>query len=311
MRSNSIPAKKDLSRFLQKQPNIFLAKILPFSLYRQYLSMIGFYYFGINRGDRKNLSKSLRYVLGEKTGKIPFQYILFKTYFGIFEHYFEKMNNAHKPLSGMMNYLNKHISFSGRPIMDQITSKNKGCILVTGHFGAVEYIPLYLAANGYRPSMILRYKTKGLKEALVDRSNALDMELIDADSPNVLFKALRALKEERVLITLCDEIHSWRPCSKENTVLFGHHIPKDRTLDILYKRSKVPMCFGLVQRKKTGYDLSIQPMADGEEDCSTCEVSWKLLERYIYLHPEQWYQWPSFYPEFTKYMSNRGCYDYS
>jgi lauroyl/myristoyl acyltransferase len=135
--------------------------------------------------------------------------------------------------------------------------------------------------------------------------------LIDADSPNVLFKALNALREGRVLITLCDEIHSWRPCSKENTQLFGHHIPKDRTLDILYKRSKAPMCFGIVQRKKTGYDLFIHPMADGEEKCSTCEASWNLLERYIYRNPEQWYQWPNFYPEFTKYISNRECYDYS
>ena len=310
MQSDSISVKKDLSRFLQKRPNIFLAKILPFSLYRQYLSMIGFYYYGINSGERRNVSKSLKYVLGEKIGEIKFQLLLFRTYFGIFEHYFEKMINAHKSLHEMMNYINDSISFSGKGLMDQMTSKNKGCIFVTGHFGAVEYIPLYLAANHYRPSMILRFKTKELKEALVCKSNSVDLELIDADSPNVLFKALNAIKEGRVLITMCDEVHSWRPCSRGHTQLFGRDIPKDRTLDILYKRSKAPMCFGLVQRKKTGYDLSVHPMADGKEDCSACEASWNLLEQYIYRTPEQWYQWPSFYPEFTKYISNRECYDY-
>ena len=271
--------------------------------------MIGFYYYGINSDERRNVSKSLKFVLGEKNGKIQFQSILFRTYFGIFEHYFEKMINAHKSLPEMMDYLQNSISFSGRDLMDKITSKHKGLIFVTGHFGAVEYIPLYLAANGYRPSMILRFKTKELKEALVDKSNSMDLELIDADSHNVIYKALSALKEGRILITMCDEIRSWRPCSKKNTQLFGRHIPKDRTLDLLYKRSKAPMCFGIVRRKKTGYDLSIHPVADGEETCSVCEASWNLLEQYVYRNPDQWYQWPSFYPEFINYMSNQECYD--
>ena len=310
MRSDSNSAKKDLSRFLQKRPNIFLAKMLPFSLYRQYLSMIGFYYYGINGDERRNVTRSLKYVLGEKIGGIRFQSILFRTYFGIFEHYFEKMINAHKSLPEMMNYLTTRISFSGRNRLDRIISKNKGCIFVTGHFGAVEYIPLYLAANGFRPSMILRFKTRELKAALIDKSNSVDLELIDADSPNVLFKALNAIKKGRILITMCDEVHSWRPCSKERTQLFGRYIPKDRTLDLLYKRSRAPICFGIVQREKTGYDLSVHPMADGEEKCSVCEASWNLLERYVYRNPDQWYQWPSFYPEFTEYMSHQECYDY-
>jgi lauroyl/myristoyl acyltransferase len=310
MQTDSVSAKKDLSRFLQKQPNIFLAKILPFALYRKYLSMIGFYYYGINSHERRNVSRSLKYVLGQKIGKIKFQSILFRTYFGIFEHYFEKMINAHKSLPEMMNYLKRSISFSGKDAMDQITSKNRGCIFVTGHFGAVEYIPLFLAAKGYRPSMILRFKTQELKTALVDKSQSVDLELIDADSPNVLFKALNAIKKGRILITMCDEVHSWRPCRRENTHLFGRPIPKDRTLDLLYKRSKAPMCFGILQRKKSAYDLSVHPLTDGEEACSVCEASWNLLEQYVYQNPNQWYQWPSFYPEFVKYMTHRGCYDH-
>ena len=176
MPSNPIPIKKDISRFLQKQPNVFLAKILPLLLYRRYLSMIGFYYYGTNRDERRNVSKSLKYVLGEKIGKFRFQSILLRTYFGIIEHYFEKMINAHKSLPEMMNYLKSSISFSGRKLLDQIISRNNGCIFVSGHFGAVEYIPLYLAANHYRPSMILRFKTEKLKEALTYRSKSVDLE---------------------------------------------------------------------------------------------------------------------------------------
>jgi len=158
--------KTDLSRFLQKQPNIFLAKFLPFSIYRRYLSMIGFYYYGVNGEKRRELSKSLKYVLGEQLGKTRFQYVLLKTYFGIFNHYYEKMINAHKPLSGMMKHLNEHVSLTGKEWLDQLNKQNKGCIFVTGHFGAIEYIPLYLAFNNYRPTIILRFKTKKLKETL-------------------------------------------------------------------------------------------------------------------------------------------------
>jgi KDO2-lipid IV(A) lauroyltransferase len=308
MHSNSPVTKTDLSRFLQKQPNIFLAKYLPFSVYRRYLSMIGFYYYGVNGEERKELLASLRFVLGKRFGKLKFGYILLKTYLGIFDHYYEKMINAHKSLTGMKKHVNKQISFTGKDRLNQIIEKNKGCLLVTGHFGAIEYIPLYLASNNYRPTIILRFKTEKLKAALAAKSKSVDLELIDADSPNALFKAFNAINEGRLLITLCDEIHHWRPSKKENARLFGRLVPKDRTLDILYRRLKVPTCFGIIKREKNGYDLSIHPLADGEEKISLCETAWDQLEQTVYRYPEQWYQWPKFHSEFTRYSMNRECY---
>ncbi len=309
MNANSFAIKTDLSRFLQKQPNIFLAKYLPFSVYRRYLSIIGFFYYGVNGEARRELLKSLRFVLGERLGGTRFRYVLLKTYLGIFDHYYEKMINAHKSLSGMMKHVNKHISFTGEEWLDRFRKKNKGCILVTGHFGAIEYIPLFLASNHYRPTIICRFKSEKLKAALACKSNSVDLELIDADSPNVIFKALKAINNGRLLITLCDEIHHWRPSRKENAQLFGRLIPKDRTLDILYRRLKVPTCFGIIQREKRGYNLSIHPLADGEEKTSLCETAWHLLEQYVYRSPEQWYQWPKFHSEFTRYSMNMECYE--
>jgi lauroyl/myristoyl acyltransferase len=302
---------KDLSCFFQKQPNIILAKLLPFSIYRKYLSIVGLYYYGVNKEERNSVLTSLRYILGDNISEKSLKHILRRTYRGIFEHYVEKMFNAHKPLSEVMDFLNDRILFSGRNLIDQIISEHRGCILVTGHFGAVEYIPLFLASNYYRPSIILRFKTKKLREALVYRSKSVDLELIDVDSPKVIYKALTALKKGRLLITLCDEIHSWKPCPRERAKLFGHCIPKDRTLDIIHKRSKAPLCFGVAQRTRTGYDLSIHPIANGGENCSVCEISWSLLEKYVYSNPEQWYQWPNFYSEFTNYISHKECYGYS
>lgn len=310
MQSILASTKTDLSRFLQSQPNIFFAKFFPVSIYRQYLSMLGFCYYGFNNTERNNLSRSMRYILGEKFGKIKFQWVLLKTYFGIFEHYLEKMINAHRSLSQMVKHLKKNISVTGKRWINEIKANQTGCILVTGHFGAVEYMPLFLAANGYRPAMIVRFKTTQLKEALVRKSQSVDLKLIDADSPNVSFQALNALKEGRVLITLCDEIHTWRPCKKENAKLFGYQIPRDRTLDILSRRAKVPAYFGVMQRKKNRYDFLIHPISSPSEKASLCEASWNLLEHYIYEHPEQWYQWPNFYSEFTQYTASTPCYAY-
>ncbi|MDJ0783220.1 MAG: hypothetical protein QNJ22_14680 [Desulfosarcinaceae bacterium] len=308
---DSASVEKDLSRFLQNQPSTFLARFLPFSVYRKYISLMGFYYYGKHREKRRALSQSMQFVLGNNNGWLAFRMKLFRTYLGIFEHYFEKMVNAHRPLEMMMNHLNNTIQFTGKKVLDDILAENSGCILVTGHFGAVEYIPLFLAANGYRPSMILRYKTKRLKETLVEKSNHVDLQLIDAEAPNALFKGLQAIRSGRVLITLCDEVHNWKPCSEINASIFGRSIPKDRTLDILSERSKAALCFGIIQREKASYALEIQPLEREADSFSACKASWKLLETYVYRYPEQWYQWPSFYPEFTKYISDLGCYDHS
>jgi Kdo2-lipid IVA lauroyltransferase/acyltransferase len=299
MASHSPATRADLSRYFQRQPNIFLAKYLPLSIYRKYLSLAGFYYYWINGDERRNISRSLNHALGNESGVFRSFYLRAKTYLGIFDHYCEKMINAHKSLRSMMNYLNDRVTISGAEVIRR--TGDRGCILVTGHFGGVEYIPLCLASNNLRPSIILRFKTDNLKQALLKKSNQMDLELIDADSPNVVFKALKAINEGRILITLCDEIRDWRPSRKERINLFGQPMPKDRTLDILYRRSKAPVYFGLIRRKKSNYELSIQPLADGAEKISLSEVSWKRLEHYIRQYPYQWYQWPSFYTEVKKY----------
>ncbi len=136
----------------------------------------------------------------------------------------------------------------------------------------------------------------------------VDLELIDADSPQVVFRALKAVNEGRILITLCDEIHTWRPCMTETASVFGRPLPKDRTLDVLYRRAKAPTCFGVIERRKNGYDLNIHPISDGRASISLFDSAWRLLEQYVYRSPEQWYQWPHFYAEITDYSAPVLCY---
>ena len=300
--------KNNLSRFLQAEPNIFLAKFLPFPVYRKYLSLLGFYYFGIRPQERKSISKSLRLVLGNRYSRLKMRFILYKSYFGIFEHYSEKMINAYRSLPAMQAYLKDNISISNKDWLDELKETKRGGILITAHFGAVEYLPLFLSSMNYKPTMIVKYKSDKLKSILTYKSSLVDLELIDADNQNVIYKALNAIKNGRILITLCDEIKNWRPCKNDKMSIFGQDIPRDRTLDILFRRSKAPCCLGLMQRLKNGYNLSMHPLYGVHENTSPSGAAWTILEQYIYRHPEQWYLWPSFETEYTKYVTLNESY---
>ena len=303
MKSRHPSERKDLSRFFQAKPNTFLARFLPFSIYRNYLSFLGFYYFSIRRQERKRLSRSLRFVLGRRLSRIKFRYILFKTYFGIFEHYSEKMINAYRSLPTIIEYFNESISLTNKDWLDELKLTKRGGILVTAHFGAVEYLPIFLSSMGYRVAIIVRFKTDRLRKVLTHKADLLGLEAIDADNQNVLFRALEAIKKGRILITLCDEVKNWRPCKTKKMFIFGQPVPCDRTLDILFRRSKAPCCLGLMQRVKNGFNLSIDPLDGKDDNTSLTEAAWSILEQYIYRYPDQWYQWPNFETEYTKYAT--------
>ena len=295
--------RKDLSKFLQAEPNIFLVRFLPFSVYRHYLSFLGFFYFSFRRQERKRLSKSLRFVLGRQLSRLKLRLILYKTYFGIFEHYSEKMTNAYRSVPTMFKLFGESISITNKDWLDELKATKRGGILITAHFGAVEYLPGFLSAKNYRPTMIARFKTDKLRQILFYKAEIIGLELIDADNENVIYKALTAIRNGRILITLCDEIKNWRPCKTKTMRIFGQPVLRDRTLDILARRSKAPCCLGLMQRVKNKYNLSIDPLDGKDDDTSLSQAAWSILEQYIYRYPDQWYQWPNFETVYTKYVT--------
>ncbi|PXF57719.1 MAG: hypothetical protein C4B58_09010 [Deltaproteobacteria bacterium] len=276
-----------LSQFFQLPFNVKLAQLLPFTCLRIYLYLLGFSYFSLKRTDRKKIARCLDHVLRFNLKKSP----SYKTFLGIFDHYFEKLVMAHRPLSEMIIFLRLRLHIKNKAYLDKITKTGKGCILVTGHFGAVEFLPLSLAMNGYKIVMICRFKTKRLKEELIKRAKEVDVILIDADEPKVIFKALRAIKSGRILITECDEFSAWRPHPDKQVSVFGHSVAQDRTLDFLQRRAKVPALMGLIRREKGGFTLCIDSLADGGKDESLAARAWNKLEDYILSYPQQWYQW--------------------
>jgi KDO2-lipid IV(A) lauroyltransferase len=280
-----------LSQFFQLSFNVKLARLSPFICLRIYLYLLGFLYFFLKRTDRKRIILCLKYVLKLNLKKHASYLDSIKTFLGIFDHYFEKLVMAHRPLSEMTDFLRLRLYIKNRDYLDRVAKTGKGCILITGHFGAVEFLPLSLAMNGYKIVMICRFKTKRLKEELIKRAKEVDVILIDADEPKVAFRALQAIKSGRILITECDEFSEWRPYPDKRVSVFGHSMPQDRTLDFLYNRAKVPALMGLMRREKRGFTLCIDSLADGRKYGSLAAKAWNKLEDYILSYPQQWYQW--------------------
>jgi len=268
-----------------------LTRSMPFAVLRCYLFLIGFFYFIMKHADMKKIAVCLRYVL-HLNQTTPQTYIdIINTYKGIIEHYYEKLIMAHRPLTEMFEFLSLRLHVANSSRLDRIAKSGKGAILVTGHFGAVEFLPLAMSIKGYKIAMICRFKTAKLREELIRKARKFDVMLIDADKPKVTFRALKAIKEGRILITECDEFSEWRPHRKQQIHLFGHRIPRDRTLDFFYRRAGVPAFMGLMKREKGRFVLTIDDLADGSSETSLAARAWKKLESYIFQYPQQWYQW--------------------
>lgn len=288
-----IPARDrpDLSRFLQSQVNVRLAQSLPLELFRFYIYSLGLSYYALKRKERLKISDSVCRTFRCRYSQAGLYRLILKTYLGICEHYFEKLVNAHRSLQEMIKFLRSNVAVRNRHWLDESVESGKGCLLITGHFGAVEFLPLFLSIAGYKPAMVVRFKTKKLREISLGKIEKLDLEIIDADNANAIYKSLEALKKGRVLITLCDEFKHWKPYHDKRVTILGTNVAQDKTLDVLYRRTRAPACLGLMKRDNGRFTLHINPIATGADKVSVSARSWNILEQYIRKYPEQWYQW--------------------
>ncbi len=297
-KNNTKKIKIGISNFFQLPFNVHLVKILPYSFIRIYLYFIGLFYFIFAYRQSVKIGRCVSFVLQPSLGH-PSSYLQFiKAYAGIFEHYHEKLLLGYKSIRSISNYLGKRLFQSFPKEFKKCLNERQGCILVTGHFGAVEFLPLASGMLNIKIAMIVRFKTEELREALQKKADHYDVMVIDADKPNVIKKAMEAIKNGRVLITECDEFSKWHPNKKLSLRVFGQKFHADRTLDFFYKKAKVPAFLGLMKREKGNYRFVVEPIANANgknRDISLAKNAWEQLESYILNHPEQWYQWKSAY----------------
>ena len=289
-------ARAGLSRFLQWRFNTIAMRWLPRILVRAYLGLLGRIYFFFSREEKEQIKRNLSAAIRRFPKKQPVDLTIRRTFRGIYTHYHEKLLIAFAHFGKVCRFLLEHVEFEGQHLIDESLSRGKGVILVTGHFGAVEFLPLFLALKGYPITMVVRFKTPRLKEALVRRGSSVGITLLDANAgEQVIFNALRALKSNQILITECDEFEAWRPYRDRSIQFLGCCSPLDRTIDLFHRRYHSPVIFGLICRlKRNSYKLRLHSLVDNAQHAQSTTASLKalrVLEEYIYMAPHQWYQW--------------------
>ncbi|MDX9800451.1 MAG: lysophospholipid acyltransferase family protein [Spirochaetia bacterium] len=284
--------KINLSNFFQVKFNVMLFKVLPYSCSYVYMQLIGRLYYLIFRKEKHTIEKNVQDLLKDK----PDAYIRKKTklaFKGIFDHYFEKMYSAFKSMESISSLVEKRFTIENEHILKNAFSMNKGVILVTAHWGAVEFIPWVMALRGYPISVILECQTEHLAKSLQKKAEHLDANLItSASCESVYGTALGSLQQNRLLMTECDEVDKWRKKNNRTMELFGQKLYFDNTLDIMAQRSGAPVVGVFLRRNGKGkFTLICEMISNGERGETTAARSFELLEKYVYQAPEQWYQW--------------------
>jgi KDO2-lipid IV(A) lauroyltransferase len=285
----------NLSKFCQMYLSRFLAQRAPFRCSQLYLAWLGRLYYLTHPEEREFIRHTIRRVFGEQLEQSALQELFRRTFAGILTHYQEKLFLAYAPETKVKTYLAQRLRLRGTEELQKALTVGRGVILVTGHFGAVEFLPGALALNGYPAAIIVRPQTKELAVSLAQRAALINLTLIIPENGKVLPAALKALREGRILITEADEFEMWRVSESQTVNFLGFQIPSDRTLEVLQKRSGSPLLTALVRREpKRRYTLDISPGLAPSPNQELSKQCLHVLEKAIFADPEQWYQWKEF-----------------
>jgi len=290
-----------LSKLLQLRFNVFLYRRLSWKAILFYIVILGKLYFFFNRKEKYKIEEAVETVFEGFRSKSEMKAIKRNVFKGIISHYYEKLFNAYERIEGLSDFFKESIELHCLHKLDNALKDGKGVLFVTGHYGGIEYIPIFLALKKYPISVIAKFKTKELKETLYQKTKDVGLKIIDADQKNgTLSSIMKELQQNRIVFMECDEIEEWRPSQKERISFLGKRIGVDKTINIIQKRTGTKVVFGILHRFNLGkYSLILESYQDilqrvGKIPSSIGEGVLEFFQQYIYSYPEEWYQWKNF-----------------
>jgi Kdo2-lipid IVA lauroyltransferase/acyltransferase len=291
---------KNLSSFLQWQPNVSLIQKMGWPLAFRYVSFLGSLYYFFRAKEKRKIIQAIQETFAETKGSREIRAITRAVFRGILHHYCEKLFNAYESVPNIKAFFGQSIEAPSLYKLDDALKQKKGILFVTGHFGGIEYIPIFLSSRGYPISVIIKCATDQLKERLHARARELGIRVIDAGRENILGSVIRDLRENRVVFIECDEIEEWKPSRTEKIFFLGKRIGVDKTINLIQRRSGAQVVFGLLHRVSLEkYSFIIQGYQDVMEKglVSVSSIGaglLKVFEHYVWQHPDRWYQWNKF-----------------
>lgn len=291
---------KNLSSFLQWQPNVSLIQKMGWPMAFRYVSFLGSLYYFFRAKEKRKIIDAIQEAFAETRHSQEIRTITRDVFRGILHHYCEKLFNAYESVPNLKAFFDQSIEAPSLYKIDDALKQEKGILFVTGHFGGIEYIPIFLSLHGYPLSVIIKCATDQLKEKLHERARELGIRVIDAGQENVLGAVIRDLRENRVVFIECDEIEEWKPSKTEKMSFLGRSIGVDKTINLLQRRSGAQVVFGLLHRVSLEkYSFIIRNSQDVMEKGSVSVSSigaglLKVFEHYVWHYPDRWYQWKKF-----------------
>ena len=267
-----------------------------------YIFLLGRLYFFLNREEKSRIENAVSEVIGPRNHDASIKKISREVFYGILSHYYEKLFIAFEDAERATRFLKRNIISEDLKILHQKLSKGNGVIIVTGHYGAIEYIPTLLAVNNFPVSMIAKFKTEQLKRKVYAQAQKYRIILIDAEkSGNIISTAISELRKNRIIVTQCDEIEEWKPSKRDRISFLGRVTGLDRTINIIQRRTGAEVVFGIIHRYNLNeYKLIMYSYEDmlkmlhEVSPSSVGETVLKFFEQFIYYYPEQWYQWKKY-----------------
>jgi lauroyl/myristoyl acyltransferase len=288
-----------LSSFLQTKPNLFLYQQMGWKIGLFYIMALGKLFFLVKRHEKEKIEWSLDSLFGTVQGESDLKALKKAVFRGIFYHYYEKLFNAFSSAEALSEFLETQVYAEGLGAIEQGLNRGRGVLLITGHFGGVEFIPGFLAKSGFPVTILVRFSSERLRQVSLEKAKRFQTRIIDVDhTPNVLKAVCDHLKENRVVITQCDEMDEWRPSRRGAHLFLGKLVNVDRTISILTRRTGAFVVFSLMQRASNRHyqfssisldDIRKRFILSSHMPIGTIVL--KFLEHHIYRHPEEWYQW--------------------
>ena len=291
---------RNLSAFLQWQPNVSLIQKMGWPLAFRYVSFLGSLYYFFRAEEKRKIIEAIHKTFAGTRDSGEIRTTIRAVFRGILHHYCEKLFNAYESVGNLKTFFDQNIEAPSLHKIDDALKQKKGVLFVTGHFGGIEYIPIFLSLHGYPVSVIVKCATDQLKERLHERARELAIRVIDADRENILSSVIRDLRENRVIFIECDEIEEWKPSKTERISFLGRTFGVDKTINLIQRRSGAQVVFGLLHRVSLQkYSFIIESYRDVMENGPVSISSigaglLKVFEQYVWQHPDRWYQWKKF-----------------
>jgi lauroyl/myristoyl acyltransferase len=280
------------------KPNLFIYQKIGWNIALYYIMILGRLYFWVKHEEKQKIVASLESVFSTRKEKSQISALTKEVFQGIYAHYYEKLFNAYEGIAKLQTFMEESIESHGLNKLKAALEKGRGALFVTGHYGGIEYIPIYLALQGYPVSVIIKFSTQHLRETSYARARELGLNVVDAgENKGVLSAVIRELRAKRVVFIECDEMEEWKPSSRDRLFFLGKMVGLDRTINLIHRRTGADVLMGLLHRfSLESYALMVEDYGEilsraGGKASSVGEAILKSFEQLVYSDPEQWYQW--------------------